>query len=209
MNRLTFHSSDGSEISPKKWLKIWGILTPGRDEQVYRDLIDIAKHKSFSSRDVERIGRWKDNAWAAGKWKPDVAMVAYKIWRRAASELPECPTDDKDAADFLNRWSQMNYTDVRKTGAVVKKRFGLARGTALLHFISGGRYPLLDARVRTAVRRLLSSRAPNTVEWYLNVFYPLFRKIAATCGTKDARTLDQALVRYGQFLDAAAKTHLR
>jgi len=194
MNRLTFRSSDGSEISPKEWLKIWGPLS--WDEQVYRDLIEIAKHKSFLSTDVQLIGRRKDNARTDGKWKPNVASVAYQIWMQAASELPRCP-DENRVADFLDDWSERKYTDEFRNGVKVQKRFGLSRATTLLHFISGGRYPIFDARVRTAVRRLLSSPVPNTIEWYLDPFYPLFWQIAATCGTEDARTLDQALVSYG------------
>ncbi len=179
------------------------MLPPGKDEQVYRQLIDIGKRKSFSAADFERLGRWKDNAWTDGKWKPDVAMVAFKIWMQVASKLPPCP-DDNGVASFLRQWSEASYTDLRKSGVVVEKRFGLARATTLLHFISGGHYPIFDARVRTAIKRLLDCSVPNTIEWYLDRFCSVFREIAATCGTDDPRTLDQALVRYAQFLDAGA-----
>ncbi len=109
---------------------------------------------------------------------------------QTASELPKCPEESR-VADFLDDWSDREYTDP------VKKRFGLARTTTLLHFISGGRFPIFDSRVRRAMARLLNSRVPNTVSWYLDSYCPLFSEIAALCGTKDLRMVDKALFAYG------------
>lgn len=46
--------------------------------------------------------------------------------------------------------------------------------------------------------RLLNSRVPNTVEWYLDSYCPLFSHIAALCETQDMRKLDKALFSYGE-----------
>jgi hypothetical protein len=174
-------------------LRVWSALYPTQDYSGYEEL--IAKHRCLSPADVERIGRWKDGARSDGKWKPNVASVAYPIWMQAASELPVCPKDDR-AAEFLSDWSERKYVD-RYRAMPVEKRFGLSRATTLLHFISGGRFPIFDSRVRKAMTRLLDSRVPNTVCWYLESYCPLFLEIAALCGTTNLRLLDMALFSYG------------
>jgi hypothetical protein len=193
MSQFRFRSLDGSDIMPEEWLHMWADLYPSADYAGYEEL--IVRHKSFSHADIERIGRWKDNAKTEGKWKPNVASVAYEIWMQAASELPVCPKDDL-TADFLDDWSGRKYTDefgIRR----VEKRFGLSRATTLLHFVSGGGFPIFDSRVRKAMTRLLSSHAPNTVRWYLDSYRPLFLEIAALCRTRDLRTVDMALFSHG------------
>jgi hypothetical protein len=121
--------------------------------------------------------------------------VAYTIWRQAAKDLPVCP-DESHVAGFLADWSERKYMDHFKSG-IVQKRFGLSRATTLLHFLSGGRFPIFDSRVRKAMTRLLGSRVPNTVHWYLDSFCPLVLEIAALCGTEDLRMVDKALFSYG------------
>jgi hypothetical protein len=81
----------------------------------------------------------------------------------------------------------------------VKKRFGVPRATTLLHFVSGGRFPIIDSRVRRAIARLCDDHVPpNTVRWYLDSFRPLFSELAALCKTEDdSRILDKALTSYG------------
>jgi hypothetical protein len=79
----------------------------------------------------------------------------------------------------------------------VKKHFGLSRATTLLHFISGGRYPIFDSRVRKAMTRLLNCPVPKTGRWYLDSYRPLFSEVAALCGTEDFRMVDKALFSYG------------
>ena len=101
---------------------------------------------------------------------------------------------------FLDGWSSRTYTDVFPNKSV-EKRFGLSRATALLHFISGGRYPIFDSRVRKAVARLLNStELPKTVSCYLHSFLPLFKELADCCGCDTMgrlRMLDKALFSYG------------
>lgn len=193
MNRFRFLSPDGRDVAPEEWLGIWADRYPSENYAGYEDL--IARHKSFSHADIERIGRWKDNAKTERKWKPNVASVAHEIWMQAASELPVCPPDER-VPDFLNDWSQRKYKDVYRSGAT-EKLFGLSRATTLLHFLSGGRFPIFDSRVRKAMTRLLNSHVPNTIRWYLDSYRPLFSEIAALCGTKDLRMVDKALFSYG------------
>lgn len=193
MNQFRFLSLDGRDVPPKEWLHMWADLYPSQDYAGYEEL--MARHESFSHADIERIGRWKDNAKTAVKWKSNVASVAYEIWMQAASEVPVCPKDD-GTADFLDDWSGRKYTDefgIRR----VEKRFGLSRATTLLHFVSGGRFPIFDSRVRKAMTRLLSSHVPNTVRWYLDSYCPLFSEIAALCVAQDLRVVDKALFSYG------------
>jgi hypothetical protein len=120
---------------------------PPDDEPEYRNL--IANHRSLSPDEFERIGNWKDGVGkSAGRWSPNVASVAYLIWKQAAEELPRCPAESEVEA-FLDGWSDRTYTDVFPNKAV-EKHFGLSRATTLLHFVSGGRYPTFDARLVTA-----------------------------------------------------------
>jgi hypothetical protein len=190
---------DGRDIAPQEWLRLWVKLYPekGYDHEEYKDL--IASHNSLLADDFKRIGKWKDGAKAAGKWKPNVASVAYPIWLQAASEMPKCP-EERRVADFLDDWSNRKYTDNFATGPV-EKRFRLSRATTLLHFISGGRFPIFDSRVRQAIRRLLnlSYSVPNTISWYLESYCPLVQELADFCGAEDLRTLDKALFSYGRF----------
>src|SRR6266446_8892919 len=138
MSRFRFRSVDGSDIAPQEWLSIWSDRYPLNDYAGYSEL--IAKHKSLSAADFALIGKWKDAAKTEGKWKANVASVAYVIWMQAASELPGCP-EETDVAEFLDDWSSRKYTDEYRNGQV-EKHFGLSRTTTLLHFISGGRFPI-------------------------------------------------------------------
>lgn len=194
MGRLRFRSSDGRDIAPEKWLRLWADRYPSSDYAKYSEL--IAKHKSLTAADFVQIGKWKDGVKTERQWKVNVASVAYPIWMMAASELPKCPEETR-VAHFLDDWSDRKYTDEFATGRAVVKRFGLSRTTTLLHFISGGRFPIFDSRVRRAMARLLNSRVPNTVRWYLDSCCPLFSEIAALCDTEDLRIVDMALFSYG------------
>ena len=182
--------------TPQEWLRIWADQYPSSDynNAEYREL--IAKHKSLSSEDFERIGMWKDGASSKGRWKRNVASVAYLIWKQAAKKLPKCPRES-EVADFLKDWSNKAYADVFKNGSR-KKHFGLSRATTLLNFVSGGRYPIFDSRVRTAIARLLDRpELPGTVTSYLESYLPLFKELADCCETVDFRVLDKALFSYG------------
>jgi hypothetical protein len=198
MSQFRFQSSDGSDIAAQEWLRVWAELYPEKDydHAEYSEL--IAKHKTLVRDDFVRIGKWKDGARTESKWKPNVASVAYRIWMQAASEMPKCP-EGRGVADFLDDWSNRKYTDDRATGPV-EKRFGLSRATTLLHFLSGGCFPIFDSRVRRAMTRLLSpnsARVENTVRWYRDSYCSLFAVLAALCGAEDFRTMDKALFSYG------------
>jgi hypothetical protein len=193
MTRFRFRGVDGSDIDTTQWLRIWADRYPIEDYAEYDEL--IARHKSLFAAHFEQIGKWKDNAKTGSKWKANVASVAYPIWMQAATELPQCP-EQSQVAVFLNDWAGRKYTDTYVT-ARVAKTFGLSRATTLLHFISGGRFPIFDSRVRRAMTRLRSSRVPNTVRWYLESYCPLFSEVAALCGTEDLRRVDMALFSYG------------
>lgn len=189
-----FQDSTGREINAADWLRIWSSLYPEGDYAGYEELID--KHTTLSSTDFESVGRWKDAAGSKAKWKPNTASVAYLVWMQAASELPVCP-DEGHLHSFLLDWSERAYVDQFKAKAVTK-RFGLSRATTLLHFLSGGRYPIFDSRVRRALARLRSAPAANTVDWYESSYCPMLTQIAAACGTNDLRMVDKALFSYGE-----------
>jgi hypothetical protein len=194
MSRFKFRSVDGSDITPREWLRLWSDRYPAKNYAGYSEL--IARHKSFSATDFEQIGRWKDAAKTERKWKPNVASVAYRIWMQAASELPKCP-EGSQVVTFLDDWSNRRYKDEFASGPL-EKRFGLFRASTMLHFISGGRFPIFDSRVRTATTPLLNARVPNTVSWYLDSYCALFMEIAEACGTQDLRMVDMALFSYGE-----------
>ena len=182
---------------PQEWLRVWAARYQSDDDPEYRKL--IAKYESLSAEDFERIGKWKDGAKTERQWRPNVASVAYRIWMQAATELPKCP-EGSEVASFLDDWSRRAYTDEYKNGSR-EKHFGLSRATTLLHFVSGGRFPIFDSRVRTAIARLLGPPVPpDTVRWYLDSCCPLFSELAALCEQgNDLRILDKALFSYGSF----------
>ena len=64
LTQFRFRSRDGQDIAPGQWLLEWEQLYPVDDYPGYAEL--IAKHKSFSAADFERIGQWKDRG-ANGK----------------------------------------------------------------------------------------------------------------------------------------------
>lgn len=193
MNRFRFRNLDGGDATPQEWLRTWAERYPSEDYAEHDNL--MAKHKSFSAEDFVQIGKWKDGVRTEGKWKPNVASVAYPVWMQAASQLPECP-QHSDVAAFLNDWSERRYEEVYANRRVEKK-FGLSRATTLLYFLSGGRSPIFDSRVRKAMSRLLGSPVPNKVPWYLDSYCPLFLEIGALCGATDLRMVDMALFSYG------------
>jgi hypothetical protein len=199
MSQFKFLIPDVKEVPAEEWLRTWAERYPeDYSEEIYREL--IAKHESLSTADFVRIGKWKDNAWSERRWRANVASVAFQIWMKAASDLPKCPSDG-EVEGFLSNWSGMVYTDLYKNGSR-EKRFGLSRATTLLHFVSGGRFPIFDSRVRTAMARLLDPLAPqDTVCWYLDSYCPLFSEVAVLCGADEMRIVDKALFSYGASED--------
>jgi hypothetical protein len=66
--------------------------------------------------------------------------------------------------------------------------------------LSGGRYPILDSRVKSALCRLLGRPQPEgSVRSYLECYVPLIQKLAEKCATSDLRVVDKALFAYGSL----------
>lgn len=192
--QFLFTDAAGAGVRGTAWLRTRAVLYPGDKYDREYDAL-IARSGRRVAADFVRIGRWKDSAAAPAKWKPNVASVAYVVWMEAAAERPACPKDS-GIADFLLDWSERRYVDTFANKAV-QKRFGLSRATTLLHFLSRGRFPIFDSRVRRAIRLVHGVAIPNTVQAYVTSYVPLFMKIAAACRTEDLRGLDRALFAYG------------
>jgi hypothetical protein len=177
------------------WLARWAGHYRGGDNPEYFDL--IAKQGILSADDFEKAGKWKEGCLKPGhgSWKTGTPR-AYDVWMQAKTELPECP-EKASTAEFLTKWSERKFA----AGKDQRKRFGLSRATTLLHFVSGGQYPILDSRVVMAMARLGSTiDKEETNDGYLNSFCPLFSELAAACGvsgTEGLRKLDNALFEYG------------
>jgi hypothetical protein len=152
-------------MSPAQWLPMWAARFPESKYTGYSALMD--RHKSLSGEDFKLIGRWKDGVKTDRKWRVNVAAVAFPIWMQAASQLPKCPTES-EVAHFLNDWSERKYTDQYANG-LQEKRFGVARATTLLHFLSGGDFPICDSRVKRAMKRIRNTPVSKTVGWYLGI----------------------------------------
>jgi hypothetical protein len=200
MKSADFQYLGFANVPPALWLKQWSSLYPmlaGYDEDEYRDL--IRRHETLTDADFERIGRWKDDATSDAKWKPNIASVAFEIWMKAAAQLPREPRPDL-VAQFLDHWSELSYQDQYQNGKRRTKRFGLSRASTLLHFVSGGKYPIFDSRVITALAYILGKEPPYTIRWYLDFFCGIIAAMADSCGTNDLRAVDQALFCYGAFL---------
>lgn len=192
MSDFAFRDREGRDVPPHKWLADWAGLYPESDYAGYEEL--ISNHRSLTAGDIERIGKWKDAA-KAKRWGPNVASVAYPVWMEAAASVPLCPADG-EVRDFLTNWSERTYTD-QYANKRVTKRFGLSRASTLLHFVSGGRFPIVDSRVRAAISRLLDMPVKNSVQWYCESYCRVISEIATACGTTDLRLVDKALFSYG------------
>ena len=175
----------------------WAARYDGGDNEQYFAL--ITKRGNLSGNDFEQVGRWKEGCLkpSHGSWKTGTPK-GYDVWMQARAEAPECP-GQSGLAGFLRDWSDRTFVAGKKGESVLRYRFGLSRATALLHFISGGQYPILDSRVATALIRL-GSPIEETTDGYLSSFRPLFSEIAAVCGVsgmEGLRKLDNALFAFG------------
>ncbi len=205
MTEFAFRVLEIRDTAPSEWLAHWAkrYEQDNQDDDEHHNL--VVKHRSFSAGDFERIGKWKDGATTEGRWKPNVASVAYPIWMEAAKQTPTCP-EEGAIETFLTHWSDKTYTDVFANGKSRTKCFGLSRASTLLHFLSGGRYPIFDSRVRTAIARLLGTRELEyTVKAYCESYIPTFKTLEELCGARDVRTLDKALFSYGALEESVFK----
>jgi hypothetical protein len=197
MNRFKFLDPGWREVEPKSWVNPWATRYTGGDNKDYFDL--MAKRGELSGEDFELIGKWKEGCLTPnhGSWKTETPR-AYDVWMQASSILPTRPGQSR-VAEFLQDWSERTFAAGKKNGMVMRYRFGLSRSTTLLHFISVGLYPILDANVASAMKRL-GSPVQITIAGYLDYFCPLFSEIASTCGVsgiEGLRKLDNALFAFG------------
>jgi hypothetical protein len=142
------------------------------------------------------MGRWKDDAWTDGRWKPNVAMVAYPAWMMASRELPGLILSRSTLEEFLTKWSDRLYPDTSSRRTDKMKRFGLSRTTTMAHFMSAGEFPICDSRVRTAIKRLRAMPKRDEVDWYLRYCLPTIEELKSLCGAS-GRAVDKALFAYG------------
>jgi hypothetical protein len=202
ISTFKFRYPEWRDIEPAAWVRWWAAhyeaLFGTEDNRVHKLLID--KAGSLSVDDIDLVGRWKEGCLALenGRWKPDTP-VAYEVWMHARGEMPKCPSEEL-TSNFLNGWSERTFSSgIDRNGRALRKRFGLSRATTLLHFVSGGHYPIFDSRVAEAMKRL-GSPVSKTVAGYLSSFCPLFNQIAKLCGISEPqgfRTIDNALFCYG------------
>jgi hypothetical protein len=169
MSRFTFRHPEWHEVEPSVWLNWWTHRYNqwaghygNRDNRVYFEL--IAREGKLSGEDFERIGQWKEQCWPPklGRWKTGTP-AAYDVWMQAKAALPICPDKDGIAA-FLKDWSERRSLAShkrRKDGQAFTQAFGISRATALLHFVSGGLYPIIDSTVQESLARL-GSPVDNT-----------------------------------------------
>ena len=141
MSRFRFRDVDGVDVAPEEWLRTWAALFPSTKyyEEEYDALIE--NHKSLSAADFQRIGKWKDSAKTQGKWKANVASVAYEIWMQAAKATPACPEESQVAA-FLNDWSERKYVD-HFPSRKIEKHFGLSTSDNTSAFRKRRTFPYL------------------------------------------------------------------
>lgn len=203
------------KAEPPVWLQKWAELFLSseerrEDDRVYESLV---RRGQLSGEDFEQIGRWKEGCIPKigtehGRWKP-LTSAAFDVWMQAKESPPEVPESDKITEDFahkfLSDWQERKFFKPVKGGKIQDTRFGLSRATTLLHFISGGRFPIYDSFVWYALRRMgtpLPWQMTVNVDAYLKTFYPLFYSIASRCGLssspEDLRRLDNALRCYGR-----------
>ena len=195
--RFTFRYPEWHEIDATRWVDLWATRYGDVDNEQYFEL--IAHQGKLSAEDFEQIGKWKEGCLKPGhgSWKTGTPR-AYDVWMQAKAQLPNCPDTPEKIIAFLENWSDRKFTAGKDQS---RKRFGLSRATTLLHFLGGGKYPILDSRVVTAMSRLGSPiDNAETSDGYLNSFCPLFFDLAAACGVsgeKGLRKLDNALFKYG------------
>jgi hypothetical protein len=215
-----FKRSDGSTASPAVWLDEWSPKSIKYTDEAYYNYLE-QKASKMTDRDILILGAWKDGALVqkgdpfdpevpefTRKWGPNAASVAYQVWKNAAKELGGKMAEGfpTDTVAFIRDWSERTYPQEMK-GGVRSKHFGLARATTLPHFVSGGRYPIFDSRVRKAVRNLTGVAAPYTLEWYLGTYCELFLQLTKECNSEpNPRKVDNAVRAYSKFGEETKQT---
>ena len=192
MNLKTLELKDATA---RTWLSYWSTRYGATyDERTYQRLVN--RRIRLTREDFIAMGKWKDGATGGRRWARHVASVAYDGWIVIAKNRPTCPSE-ANVKEFLEKWSTIRAY-VSRDG-IHEKRFGLSRATTLLHFVSRGKYPIFDRRVRRAVARLRdTTMPPNTVEEFCDNFCPFFRNLAKECRTtNNLRNLDKVLFCYG------------
>jgi len=200
------------KVEPRVWLQKWAelFLSSGErqgDNQVYESLV---RKTQLSGEDFEQIGRWKEGCIPRigtehGRWKR-LTSAAFDVWMQAKESPPQVPADkfSKDSArKFLLDWQERKFRKPVKGGRVQDTRFGLSRATALLHFMSAGRFPIYDSFEWYAFRRMGTPLPWEvTVDVYLEKFCPLLCSVASRCclthSIEELRKLDNALRCYGR-----------
>ncbi len=203
MLELDFKVLTARQSTPQEWLRCWSQWYDDeageQDRSEYARLIGLKG--TFTADDFRAIGKWKDSAWAEAKYKPNVASVAFPIWEQAAEEPPQCPPDD-GVQSFLDGWARRRYTEMYRSGISRNKQFGLSRASTLLHFLSAGRFPIYDSRVRTAIARLSGGvLLADSVDAYVTICLPFIDQLRTCCESDDIRKLDKALFCYGAIGD--------
>jgi hypothetical protein len=192
-----FRTRTGNPCDPVAWSNEWEPEYPSSQyDEEYYDVL-IGRSGNLSPDDFIVMGKWKDDAWAEGKWKPNVAMVAFPAWIAASQELPGISLNLSTLATFLRTWADRYYPDTSSRSIDKMKRFGLSRATTLAHFMSVGKFPICDSRVRVAIGRLCSIRTPDEVRWYLQSYLPIFEELKRLCSAH-GRKIDKALFAYGR-----------
>jgi hypothetical protein len=201
MAEFICQDDSGRKITIQQWLDLWRHNYAPKDENEYQEL--IKKHLSYSAEDFERIGQWKDGALKhgvviKGRWKPNLASVAYDVWMHAASVKPKNPTNADARRTFLREWAERKVT-YRFGGRTQDRRFGLSRASTLLHFLSAGQFPIFDSRVKMAAEHLTGAAVTYDLEGYKQTICPLVLEIQRLCGCT-LRDVDTALFAYGAWL---------
>ena len=156
---LDYRDAHRKSVTPRVWLRVWAAQYPGQKCDLEHDRLVALTQKEPA--DFERIGKWKDarrRALRNGRRTSHPSLTSSGWRRRQSVQLARRRRHDRC---FLQDWSSREYED-RFSKRTVKKRFGLSRATTLLYFLSHGRFPIFDSRVRRAIARLTGRPVPNT-----------------------------------------------
>jgi hypothetical protein len=218
-----FHclSVTGEPLAVGQWVDLWASKYPAHrySEEVYRYLIQ--KGARLNSQDILLLGAWKDAALQRcrdnsgmgpfsgqyyrfnQRWSKDAASAAFEIWQLLSEKISEI----KAIFEKLGKLTILKYGSSGKGGQVTK-RFGLARASTLIHFLTSGKYPIYDSNVHKGIYGLTLGmfrgvRIPRyfagrglTVAAYCDVFCPAVQELLLA-SDRTMRSVDRALFTYG------------